>query len=105
MKEEGMSMDDRSKGSPTAVRTEAERLKPARRSITSEGDKVMALSKEKLYAELTLGLRAQPVGATPSDRDHLFLRGGVHEIGKKVWSFCIAEGRDMAPLEGGRIVA
>jgi AraC-type transcriptional regulator N-terminus len=40
-------------------------------------------------------VRAQPVDATPSDRDHLFLRGGVHETRKTVWSFFGAEDLDM----------
>jgi RNA-directed DNA polymerase len=34
-----------------------------------------------------------------------FLRGGVDETRKTVWSFCGAEGGDMAPLEGGRVAA
>jgi hypothetical protein len=35
----------------------------------------------------------------------IFFRGGVDEARKTVRALCGAEGRDMAPLEGGRVVA
>jgi hypothetical protein len=31
--------------------------------------------------------------------------GGVDETRKRVWAFCGAEDRGLAPLEGGRVVA
>jgi hypothetical protein len=49
-------------------------------------------------------LPAQPVDATPSDKSFLFI-GGVYDRRKTGWAFRGAEDRDMAPLEGGRVVA
>jgi hypothetical protein len=46
---------------------------------------------------------AQPLDATPSDKLFLFI-GGVYDRRKTDSAFSGAEDRDMAPLEGGRVV-
>ena len=48
--------------------------------------------------------RSQPVGATPSDMN-LFSGGGVYGTRKTGQALHGAEDRDVAPLEGGRVVA
>jgi hypothetical protein len=57
-------------------------------------------------------IREVPVmsgGLKRSMQHHLIeiisFRGGVDETRKTIWAFCGAEGRRMAPLEGGRVVA
>jgi hypothetical protein len=57
------------------------------------------------YRELPATLwRSQPVGATPSDMNHLS-KGGVYGTRKTGQAFLGAEDRHVAPLEGERVVA
>jgi hypothetical protein len=51
---------------------------------------------------------AIPCGLNRWMQHHLIesiFRGGVYEDRKTIWSFFVAEDGDLAPLEGGRVLA